>query len=78
MRVSERMHLEFLNNQAQVAFRLGDLEQSCAYLEEAVTGALLLGSEQRYAEAKEIYQVMEIVWGDEQKVKRLKGLFKRR
>lgn len=31
------------------------------YLEAGVTGVLLLGSEQRYTEAKEAYHVMEIV-----------------
>ena len=77
MQVSERMRLEFLNNQAQVAFGLRDLERCCTYLEAGVMGALLMGSEQRYAEAKEVYQVMEIVWGDEPEVKALKDLFKR-
>jgi hypothetical protein len=77
MQISERMRLEFLNDRARVSFRLRDLEQCCTYLESAVTGALLLGSEQRYSEAREIYEMMTIVWSDEPRVKALRDLFKR-
>jgi transcriptional regulator with XRE-family HTH domain len=77
VQISERMRLEFLNNQARAAFGLRDMEQCCTYLESAVTGALLLGSEQRYIEAREIYEMMTIVWGEEPRVKALRDLFRR-
>lgn len=77
MQVPERIRLEILNNQARAAFGLRDLEQSSTYLEAAVTGALLLGSEQRYIEAREIYEMMTLVWSEEPRVKALRDLFKR-
>ena len=77
MSVSERERIEFWNNQALAAFGLRDLEQSTTYLQAGITGALDLGSEQRVSEAKEIYEKMELVWGDEPRVKALRELFKK-
>jgi tetratricopeptide (TPR) repeat protein/transcriptional regulator with XRE-family HTH domain len=76
--ISERMRLEFWNNRALAALRLNDMEQSIASLTVAVPGAIALGSERRYAEAEEIYRVMDVMWDGEPRLRELRDLFERK
>ena len=76
--VPERVRLEFLNNQALTALRLGELEESCKYLTIAATGAITLKSERRYAEAYDIFDKMDFVWSGEPQVRALKDIFKKK
>ena len=76
--VSERERLEFWNNRALAAMRLNDMEQSIGALTVAVPGAIALGSVRRYAEAEEIYRVMDVMWDGEPRVRELRDLFERK
>jgi hypothetical protein len=55
---------------------MNDLERSSTYIEFGVTGALALGSQKRYNEAKDIYSQMLDKWPHEQRVKTLNDLFR--
>jgi DNA-binding XRE family transcriptional regulator/tetratricopeptide (TPR) repeat protein len=67
--------VELLSRQALTSVELGDMEQSCTYVELAATAAKKLGSELRYNEACETYQQMQLKWPHERKVKALAELF---
>jgi DNA-binding SARP family transcriptional activator len=75
MLVSERSRVDFLNQQAMTARVQNDIEQFCAYMEAAVTSALALGSDLRYSEAWNIYEVVPHAWHHEPRIKALRGLF---
>jgi len=74
----ERVRFEILNNQALTALRLKELEKSCRYLTLAAMGAIALDSVRRYAEAYDIFEKMDVVWGEEAQVRTLKDIFKRK
>ncbi len=67
--------VELLSRQALTSVELGDMEQSCTYVELTATAAKKLGSELRYNEACETYQHMQLKWPHERKVKALEELF---
>ncbi len=67
--------VELLTRQASAALKLGDMEQTCTYVELAGTSALELGSDLRYSEACETYQHMHLKWPHERRVKGLADLF---
>lgn len=66
---------ELLNRQASAALKLGEMEQTCTYVELAGTSALQLGSDLRYSEACETYHQMQRTWPHERRVKGLEDLF---
>lgn len=67
--------VELLSRQALTSVALGEMHQSCTYVEQAVTSALKLGSDLRYNEACETYLQMQEKWPNEQRVKELADLF---
>lgn len=71
--VPDRVELSL--DQARASLLLGDMEQSCKYLEFATTSASALGSDLRYHEAYSIYKQMYVQWPREQQVKALGELF---
>lgn len=68
--------VELLSRQALTSVALGDLEQSCKYIESATTAALKIGSDLRYSEAIETYEQMLSKWPHERRVKALEELFR--
>ena len=64
-------------HQADVSVALGDLDMSSVLLESAVNSALSVGNDMRYREAYDIYGRMLARWGNERRVKDLRGLFQR-
>ena len=75
IKVPERVRIEFLNYQAETFTASRDMEQACAYLEEAVKASLELGSERRYSQASELYKQMRVVWRHESRIKALGDVF---
>jgi transcriptional regulator with XRE-family HTH domain/tetratricopeptide (TPR) repeat protein len=71
----EPYRLELMVYQAATALALGELEQSCVLLENAVKAARTLGSSLRYNEAALVFEHMQAQWGREPRVKRLQDLF---
>jgi DNA-binding SARP family transcriptional activator len=67
--------VELAIDQARAAFLLGNMTQSCHYVEFAATSAITLGSHLRYHEAHSIYEQMKIQWPCEQRVKALAEYF---
>jgi tetratricopeptide (TPR) repeat protein len=67
--------VELQNRQADASLKLGDMEQTCTYVELAGTSALKLGSDLRYSEACETYQQTQLKWPHERRVKALAELF---
>jgi len=70
-------HVELLSRQATTALELGDLEQTCAYLEAATSAALELGSDLRFSENSETYLLAQTKWPQEKRIKALAELFQR-
>ncbi len=54
--IPERLRLEIVNGQSRTALREQDAEKYAHLLEDALTGALALGSQKRLAEARNIFQ----------------------
>lgn len=54
--IPERLRLEIVNGQSRTALREQDAEKYAHLLEDALTGALALGSQKRLAEAHDIFQ----------------------
>jgi tetratricopeptide (TPR) repeat protein len=73
--ISERIRLQFLNNQALASLKLNDLDQACTYIEAAANGAIALGSKLRYNEAQKVYNIMDFMWSHEGRVQQIKPLF---
>lgn len=71
--VPDRVELSI--DQARASLLLDDMNQSCKYLERAVTLATALGSHLRYHEAYCIYQQIQRKWPHEQQVKILAAHF---
>lgn len=62
---------ELLSRQALTSVVLGDLDQSCAYVELAATAASKIGSDLRFNEVCETYLLMQNKWKHEPRVKSL-------
>lgn len=73
--IPERVRVEIVNHQAEVAIVLGDLERFHAYIDMGVNGARALGSEKRYNEAREIYRQAKLIWSKEPRIRELQDLF---
>jgi tetratricopeptide (TPR) repeat protein len=73
--ISERIRLQFLNQQAQTSLKLGNLERAVTYLSAGASGARDLGSKVRYDEALRVYQAMTFLHPSERQVRDLKPLF---
>ncbi len=71
--VPDRLQLSV--QQATASYMLDEMDQSCAYLEAAVRGALTAGNHLRYDEAYTVYECMQHKWGKEQKIKVIRQLF---
>lgn len=66
--IPERIRVELVNQQAQVAVRQGDLDLFSALLVQGVQGARQLSSEKRLQEAASNWKVARKVWPREQRV----------
>jgi len=62
---SERIRVESLNYQAQVALTLKEKELFQHFLEKGIDGARLLGSQKRWAEIQTVYQQACRLWKQE-------------
>jgi hypothetical protein len=69
--------VQLLVRQAETSFALGTLDQCRSYVEQAVIAALDLGSDLRYQEADNVYNLMQKKWPRERDVKELAELFPR-
>jgi tetratricopeptide (TPR) repeat protein len=67
--------VELQNRQADASLELGEMEQTCLYVELAGISALQLGSHLRYNEACQTYQQAQLKWPHERRVKALAELF---
>jgi len=73
--VPERIRLEIVNQQAEVALALKDQERFTASLKEGITGAQTIQSEKRHQEARDIYWQAQVLWPREARVQELGELF---
>jgi hypothetical protein len=73
LRTVDGVHL--LTRQAETSLALGEMDQSCSYVELAATSALQLGFDLRYKEAHHVYQQMLLKWPHERQVKGLAAHF---
>jgi tetratricopeptide (TPR) repeat protein len=69
--------VELAIDQARASLLLGNMPQSCYYVEAAATSAVALSSALRYHEAHSIYEQMKIQWPGEHQVKALSEHFHR-
>ncbi len=76
--VPERIRLEIVNQQAQVALTLKDRERFTASLKEGITGAIAIKSEKRHQEVQDIYTQAQMLWPHEARVQELKEVFVQR
>ena len=67
--------IELTVRQAATSYALNERDQSCAYLESAVRGALAAGNNLRFDEAYAVFERMQRRWGKEPQVKALSQLF---
>ncbi len=67
--------IELTVRQAMAACALNEMDQSCAYLESAVRGALAAGNYLRYDEAYAVYERIQRKWSKEPQVSALGQLF---
>jgi DNA-binding SARP family transcriptional activator len=63
--------LELLIRRSMTSFALGDLEQMCEHVSLAATSARMLGSDLRYNESYNLYELMVGRWPQEARVKTL-------
>ena len=75
LRTTKRV--ELLVRQAETSFALGKMKQCCSFVEQAVIAALKLGSELRYGEAYNVYNLVLEKWPRERQVKELVEFFHR-
>jgi transcriptional regulator with XRE-family HTH domain len=75
LRTTQRV--ELLVRQAEASFALGKLDQCRSYVEKAVIAALDLGSDLRYQEAYDVFNLMRKKWPRERDVKELAEFFPR-
>jgi transcriptional regulator with XRE-family HTH domain len=70
--IPERIRLEIVNAQSRAAIRANDLERYASFLENALIGALALGSKKRFNETYRIFQEeMPLDWLASKQMKRL-------
>jgi transcriptional regulator with XRE-family HTH domain len=74
MPVTESTRIEFINLQAKTAAMLGNMEESCTYLQAGVDAADAAGYSIWREEATEIYQDLVRIWPHELQVRRLGNL----
>ncbi|WP_161977290.1 helix-turn-helix domain-containing protein [Dictyobacter kobayashii] len=72
---SERMRAEFLRYRAYTSLVLGNMIQSCIYLEAAARAARAINSDLAFSEIYALYEHMLAIWGQEPRVKALASLF---
>lgn len=72
---SERVRAEFLRQKAYTSMVLGNMLQSCIYLEAAARSAQALHSELAWREVYALYEHMLAHWGQESRVRSLARLF---
>lgn len=73
----ERIRAEFLKLKTYTSMMLGNMIQSCIYLEAAVRSAQEINSELAFCEAYALYEHMLVHWGQEPRVRSLARLFQR-
>jgi tetratricopeptide (TPR) repeat protein/DNA-binding XRE family transcriptional regulator len=71
----ERMRAEFLRYRAYTSLVLGNMTQSCVYLEAATRAVQALNSDLACSEIYTLYEDMLAIWGQEPRVKGLAILF---
>lgn len=74
--VTESARIEFINLQAQTAAALGNMEQSCFYVQASVDAADAAGYSIWREEAAEVYQELAQIWPHELQVRNLGRLFR--
>ncbi len=77
MSVTESTRIEFINLQAKTAAMLGNMDESCTYLQTAIEAADKAGYSVWREEAAEVYQEMMKLWPHELQVRRLGKLFQK-
>jgi tetratricopeptide (TPR) repeat protein len=73
----ERIRAEFLKLKTYTSLMLGNMIQSCVYLEAAIRSAQEINSEMAFCEAYTLYEHMLVNWGQEPRVRSLAQLFQR-
>jgi transcriptional regulator with XRE-family HTH domain/tetratricopeptide (TPR) repeat protein len=71
----ERIRTEFLHQKAYTSCLLGNIVQSCIYLEAAARAAQEIESDLAFSEVYALYTHMLSLWGQETRVKALAQLF---
>jgi transcriptional regulator with XRE-family HTH domain len=74
---SERVRAEFLKHKAYTSLVLGNMTQTCIYLEAAVKAAQEISSDLAFSEAYTLYEHVLAIWGQEVRVRGLAKLFQR-
>ncbi len=72
-----RLRAEFLKHRAYTSLVLGNMIQSCIYLEAAAKAAQAIGSDLALSEIYMLYEHMLAMWGQEPRVRALAKLFQR-
>ncbi len=73
----ERIRAEFLKYKAYTSLVLGNMIQSCIYLEAAAKAALAINSELVFGEIYVFYEHILALWGQEPRVRALAMLFQK-
>src|SRR6266516_3929194 len=73
----ERIRAEFLQQKAYTSCVLGNMTQSCIYLEAAARAAQEIESDLAFSEVYAPYEHMLALWGQEPRVKALSRLFQK-
>jgi transcriptional regulator with XRE-family HTH domain len=73
----ERIRAEFLQQKAYTSYVLGNMTQSCIYLEAAAKAAKEIESDLAFSEVYSLYTHMLALWGQEARVKALARLFQK-
>jgi transcriptional regulator with XRE-family HTH domain len=72
-----RLRAEFLKHRTYTSLVLGNMIQSCIYLEAAVKAAQLISSDLTLSEIYVLYEHMLAIWGQESRVRALAKLFQK-
>jgi transcriptional regulator with XRE-family HTH domain len=73
----ERVRAEFLQQKAYTSCVLGNMVQSCIYLEAAARAAQAIESDLAFSEVYALYEHMLALWGQEPRVRALSRLFQK-
>ncbi|QBD80485.1 hypothetical protein EPA93_32735 [Ktedonosporobacter rubrisoli] len=73
----ERVRADFLYHKAYTSLVLGNMIQTCIYLEAAARAAQEIHSDLAFSEVYTLYQHMLALWGDEARVRLLARLFQK-